>query len=623
MRRLLSVTVFAVVLATSGVAASSAVAAPSLGGIFNRIFKHACDTPSVGHAACDAIKVTTPTGATPPGQVSPLASPSGVSPAATPAGYGPSDLRSAYNVASAAASNGGNETVAIVDAMDDPNAASDLATYRSTYGLPACGTANNCFRKVSQTGGTSYPSGNSGWGEEISLDLDMVSAICPNCKIILVEASSTSLTNLGTAVNEAAALGATQISNSYGGGESSSETTYSSKYYQHPGIDVTVSSGDDGFGVEFPAASQYVTAVGGTTLTRASNARGWTESAWSDAGSGCSVYIPKPSWQHDVSCARRTVADVSAVADPNTPVAVYDSYGESGWLEFGGTSVASPLIASIDALAGGRSGTTSAPTYGSYAYVNPSQFNDVVGGSNGSCGGNYECTGVAGYDGPTGIGTPNGVGPVGPPPPPPPVPVNNALPTISGSTVQGQTVSSTTGGWTNTPTSYAYQWSNCTTSATSSCTSVSGATGSSYVLPAGVPYVSVAVTATNAGGPSAPAVAASPYGPTTAPPASFTLTASPTSQTVNRSKSASYTISVVGHNGFSGAVSFTASGLSSGITASFSPASSATSTTLTLSSTTAASTGAHTITINGSSGGLSGSTSVNLTLNSCFLGIFC
>jgi subtilase family serine protease len=617
MRRLWSVTVFAVVLALSGAAASSAVAAPpSVGGILKRIFTHACDTPSVGHAACDAIKVTTSTGATPPAQASPLAAPGAVSPAATPSGYGPSDLRSAYNVASAAASMGGSETVALVDAMDDPNAASDLATYRSTYGIPACTAASGCFRKFNQTGGTSYPSGNSGWGEEISLDLDMVSAICPNCKIILVEASSTSLANLGTAVNEAAKLGATQISNSYGGSESSAETTYSSQYYEHPGIDITASSGDGGYGVEFPAASQYVTAVGGTTLNTAQNARGWTETAWSGAGSGCSAYIPKPSWQHDTGCARRTVADVSADADPNTGVAVYDSYGESGWLVFGGTSVASPLVASIDALAGGRSSGT---TYGSYAYLNPGQFNDVTGGSNGSCGGSYLCTGVTGYDGPTGVGSPNGAGPVGPPPP---VPVNTALPTISGPTVQGQTVSATTGGWTNTPTGFGYQWYNCTSSTATSCTSVSGATGSSYVLPSGVLYVDVAVTASNAGGASTPALAV-PYGPTTAPPASFTLTASPTSQSVNRTKSASYTISVVGKNGFSGAVSFTASGLSTGITASFSPTSSTTATTLTLSSTSAASTGAHTITINGTSGGLSGSTSVGLTLNACFLGIFC
>ncbi|HCI80947.1 MAG TPA: peptidase S8, partial [Ktedonobacter sp.] len=241
------------------------------------------------------------------------------------------------------------------------------------------------------------------------LDLDMVSAICPNCHILLVEASSASLTNLGAAVNEAAKLGATEISNSYGGGESSSDTSYDTTYYNHPGIAITASAGDSGYGAQYPAASQYVTAVGGTSLTKASNARGWSETVWSGTGSGCSSYDPKPSWQTDSGCSHRTVGDVSAVADPNTGVAVYDSYvyqGASGWLVFGGTSVASPIIASVYALAGNATSVT----YGSYSYSHTSSLNDVTSGSNGSCGGTYLCTGEPGYDGPTGNGTPNGTG---------------------------------------------------------------------------------------------------------------------------------------------------------------------------------------------------------------------
>jgi subtilase family serine protease len=299
--------------------------------------------------------------------------------------------------------------VGIVDAYDDPNAESDLGVYRSQFGLAACTTANGCFRKVNQSGGTRYPRANGGWAQEISLDLDMVSAICPNCHILLVEASSNSLSNLGTAVNEAAALGATEISNSYGGGESSSDTSYDTSYYNHPGIAITASSGDNGYGVEYPAASQYVTAVGGTTLTRASNSRGWSETAWSGTGSGCSAYDPKPSWQTDSGCSKRTVADVSAVADPNTGVSVYDSFsyqGQSGWLVFGGTSVASPIIASVYALAS----NAATVTYGSYPYSHTSSLNDVTSGSNGSCGGSYLCTAGPGYDGPTGLGTPNGSG---------------------------------------------------------------------------------------------------------------------------------------------------------------------------------------------------------------------
>ncbi|HWH11710.1 MAG TPA: hypothetical protein VG165_11330 [Solirubrobacteraceae bacterium] len=496
--------------ATAGLIATPAALAASAGtsSPLHRTFKRTCDTPSPGHAACNAIVVTSPT-ATTPTQPNPLTAGPNLAPLATPAGFGPTDLRSAYAVASAAAANGAGEKVAIVDADDDPNAASDLATYRSTYGLPACTQASGCFTKVNQSGGTSYPAGNAGWSEEISLDLDMVSAICPNCKIILVEASSTSYTSLGTAVNEAAALGATQISNSYGGSEFSGESSTGAAYYEHPGVDVTVSSGDGGYGVEFPAASQYVTAVGGTSLVRASNGRGWSESAWSDAGSGCSSYVPKPSYQHDTGCGGRTVADVSAVADPNTPVAVYDSYRESGWLEFGGTSVASPLVASIYALAGGRSPGN---TFGAYAYANPSQYNDVVGGSNGSCGGSYLCTGVAGYDGPTGVGSPNGAGPVTPPTP---VPTLLTPPAVSGSPIQGHTLSTTPGTWTGSPTSYAYQWYDCSTTATSSCTSpVAGATAATYTLPGGYTgYVSVAVTATNAGGPSSPALASPAVGP--------------------------------------------------------------------------------------------------------------
>src|SRR4051795_11913626 len=261
--------------------------------------------------------------------------------AAPTSGYGPADLQSAYNLAAAAASNGGTQTVAIVDAFDDKTAEADLAGYRSAYGLPACTTANGCFKKVNQSGVQgSYPSNDQGWAVEISLDLDMVSAACPHCKILLVEATSNSNVNLYTAVDTAARLGATVISNSYGGGESSSETTDES-HFNHPGIPITVSSGDSGYGVEFPAASRYVTAVGGTSLRRSSAARGWTETAWSGAGSGCSRYVPKPSWQADTGCSRRTVADVSAVADPSTGVAVYDStpyQGASGWMVFGGTS---------------------------------------------------------------------------------------------------------------------------------------------------------------------------------------------------------------------------------------------------------------------------------------------
>ncbi|WP_256177013.1 putative Ig domain-containing protein [Kitasatospora aureofaciens] len=331
-----------------------------------------------------------------------------LAPNLTPSGYGPSDLASAYNLPTSA---GTGATVAIVDANDDPNAESDLAAYRSQYGLPACTTSNGCFKKVDQRGGTTYPTADSGWAGEISLDVDMVSAVCPNCHILLVEADSATMDNLGTAVNTAVSMGAKYVSNSYGGPEDATDTTSDSSYFNHPGVAITVSSGDSGYGAQYPAASQYVTAVGGTSLNRASNARGWSETVWGSsaggngAGSGCSAYDPKPSWQKDTGCANRTVADVSAVADPATGVAVYQTYGGSGWNVYGGTSASSPIIAAVYALAGTPAAGTNPA---SYPYAHPGSLNDVTSGANGSCSPSYLCTAGAGYDGPTGLGTPNG-----------------------------------------------------------------------------------------------------------------------------------------------------------------------------------------------------------------------
>ncbi|HEX4061282.1 MAG TPA: putative Ig domain-containing protein [Streptosporangiaceae bacterium] len=325
-----------------------------------------------------------------------------LAPDATPSGYSPANLDSAYKLS---ATGGSGETVAIVDAMNDPNAASDLATYRSQWGLPACTVASGCFRQVNQAGATSpLPANDTGWAGEESLDVDMVSAICPLCKIILVEASSADNADLYAAEDEAVALGAKFVSNSWGGSEYSGQTTDDAAF-NHPGVAITVSSGDDGTGAEYPATSQYVTAVGGTTLTTASNSRGWAESAWSGAGSGCSAYDPKPSWQTvTTSCSKRAEADVSAVADPNTGVAVYQTYGESGWVVYGGTSVASPIIASVYAL-GGTPGSQDYPA--SYPYAHPTSLFDVTAGSNGSCGAPL-CTAGTGWDGPTGLGTPDG-----------------------------------------------------------------------------------------------------------------------------------------------------------------------------------------------------------------------
>ena len=325
-----------------------------------------CAAATAGHAACLARVVTT--------NGHPMARK--VGPNATPSGYGPADIRSAYNLGSA---SGAGRTVAIVDAYDDPNAEADLGVYRSQYGLPACTTANGCFRKVSQTGTTSYPRTNAGWATEISLDLDMVSAACPDCKILLVEAKSASFSDLATGVNYAATQGVSAISNSYGGSDSTESSAYN-----HPGIAITASTGDNGYGIESPASYPHVVAVGGTSLTKATNTRGWSESAWSGAGSGCSTLNAKPTWQTSATqCSGKATADVSAVADPNTGVAVYDStpyQGYSGWQVYGGTSASSPIIASVYTMGGNLGGYPA-----SYTWAHSSGLNDVTSGSNGSC----------------------------------------------------------------------------------------------------------------------------------------------------------------------------------------------------------------------------------------------
>ncbi|MER7674295.1 putative Ig domain-containing protein [Kitasatospora sp. NPDC096128] len=389
-------------LALAAPAGASAAASGTTGAAGTGV-KHVCAKPTDRHQmACDALVRTD--------VVQPHAFSLGaVSPDATPSGFGPGDLQSAYALP---ANGGAGQTVAIIDAMDDPNAESDLATYRTQYGLPACTTANGCFKKIDQNGGTSYPTSDTGWSGEISLDLDMVSAIAPNAHILLVEANSATMGDLGASVNQAVAKGAKFVSNSYGGAEDSTDTASDSQYFNHPGVAITASSGDSGYGAQYPAGSQYVTSVGGTSLTRDSSARGWSESVWGSSsggngtGSGCSAYDPKPSWQTDSGCANRTIADVSAVADPATGVAVYQTYGGSGWAVYGGTSASAPIIAAVYADAG-TPGASDVPA--KYAYQHTGSLNDVTSGANGTCSPTYLCTAGAGYDGPTGLGTPNGL----------------------------------------------------------------------------------------------------------------------------------------------------------------------------------------------------------------------
>ena len=320
-------------------------------------------------------------------------------------GYGPADLQKAYSLPSSSAGYG--QTIGVVVAFDDPKAESDLNVYRSHFGLGACTSSNGCFKKIPQSGASALPAGDQNWGQESSVDLDVASAVCPHCHILLVEASSSNVADLMNAIQTAVANGATVVSNSYTALEQPSLMAYDSQL-DHPGVPIVAGAGDSGYGVGWPASSAFVTAVGGTTLRKNWSSRGFSEVAWGATGSGCSALVAKPSWQTDSGCSNRTVADVAADADPNTGVAVYDSYlsSSAGWNEFGGTSVATPIIAGAYALAGNASSIDGA----AYIYQHESALTDITSGSDGSCGGSYLCTAGPRYDGPTGLGVPNGVG---------------------------------------------------------------------------------------------------------------------------------------------------------------------------------------------------------------------
>ena len=330
-------------------------------------------------------------------------------------GYSPKDLYSAYAFTPGESAN---QTIAVIDAYDDPKAEEDLNVYRSEYGLGACTEANGCFRKVNQTGGTTYPAPDYGWSVEISLDLDMASAACPTCRLLLVEATNNSVANLAIATNQAALMGATVITNSYGSPEVAGSSAYR-PYYNHPGIPTFASSGDNGYrnylsggnAPSYPASSPDTIAAGGTTLVPAENARKWNEIVWNRSGGGCGLQV-KPAWQTDAGCSTRMDNDVAAVASTETPVSVYDTYLEGGWTLLGGTSVSSPLLAGI--MAHSTPYTKSLGPSALYS-AGLSRF-DITTGSNykSACSPAYLCAAVAGYDGPTGVGTPNGIPKVSP-----------------------------------------------------------------------------------------------------------------------------------------------------------------------------------------------------------------
>jgi hypothetical protein len=334
-----------------------------------------------------------------------------------PAAGTPAWLQQAYDLSYLSATQGANDTIAVIDAFHDPYAAADLATFRSTYGLPACTAASGCFKQVNEYGSsTRLPARNLDWELEESLDLDAVSSLCPNCHIILVEANSDNQDDLSQAMQEGVRLGANQLSDSW----SIVYPTPPADRFTWPDVATVAATGDNGYnayldttdgpGDGYPAAAAGVTAAGGTTLAAATTGlRGYGESAWSDAGSGCVPAEPKPAYQTVSGCSGRAYADVSADADPNTGLSIYDS-GNGGWVLMGGTSLATPLVAAFDAVTG-VAGTTP-----QWAYTDSALLNDPTSGANGSSSGPglcaasifYICNAGVGYDGPTGAGSISG-----------------------------------------------------------------------------------------------------------------------------------------------------------------------------------------------------------------------
>ena len=316
-------------------------------------------------------------------------------------GWSAASLEAAYNLP---ITKGSGQVVAVVDAYDNPNVTTDLAEYRSGNSLPT-GT----FYKYNQTGQQSnYPTGNKGWGVEIDLDVDMVSAACPQCTIILVEADDNSTKNLNAAEVEAVKLGAHVVTNSWGGGGGQS----SKNSFDTPGVQYLASSGDGGYGMQDPADFVTVNAIGGTILSFASNK--YTEYVWPSSGGGCSV-VSKPKWQKDPGCTKRTGNEVSAVAQG---VSEYDTYGYGVWIVIGGTSVSSPFIAGVFGLAGNAAKFKGPSAFWTMKKGKRAKALHTISSGNDHCpsslSGSYLCTAGTGqfgtYAGPTGWGTPNGIG---------------------------------------------------------------------------------------------------------------------------------------------------------------------------------------------------------------------
>ena len=332
-------------------------------------YRAVCPTPSAGYVHCHELVVTDQRG-------NPQAN-------SSPTGLDPAAIKSAYGF-STSSTVGAGQTIAIVDAYDDPKAESDLNVFSNQFGLPACTTASGCFKKVNQTGGSRYPRANSGWALEISLDVQWAHAIAPGATILLVEASSNSFTNL-MAAEDYAKTHANYVSNSWGAAEFSGEASYDSHFAQN-GVSFFVSAGDNGLPAEYPSASPNVVSVGGTTL-HFSGSTLMSETGWSSGGGGCSTYENATPAQSSfagyaqVGCGgMRATPDVALDADPSSGVSVYDSTkysGQSGWFTVGGTSASSPMWAA-------RAADEAATVDAAYVYGTSITFRDITSGNNGA-----------------------------------------------------------------------------------------------------------------------------------------------------------------------------------------------------------------------------------------------
>ena len=476
---------------TASVAPTGATAAPARVGARYAVAVPVCSGVTVGYAHCDAMRLV-PASKSTPGAL-PMAAP-GTFKGETGNGYSPAQLATAYDV-DADSATGSTQTVAVVDADDDPNALADLNTFDAYYGLPAETTRS--FAKVDQTGGTQYPTADASWAAEMSLDIEAIRGICHQCRILLVEANTAANANMHASMAEAVALGANEISASFGspeppGGLSAATAKALITAFNFPHVAVVAATGDHGwrawdlvnefhdpqYGPDYPSSLPNVVAVGGTTLTLTAADKRASETVWnrngdSDSigwpdfkgegatGGGCSISFKASSWQlavpgfSDTGCGKfRMAGDIAADGDPHTGFDIYDSYLSGGWQTLGGTSLSTPLIAAMWALAGGPAGVKS-PGRTLYRHAGEPGFYDVKSGGNAYCGfadpdtcavagpfagggpaanpndtdsgtvdcafapfpstdttpveNNKECRAAVGYDGPSGLGTPIGL----------------------------------------------------------------------------------------------------------------------------------------------------------------------------------------------------------------------